>query len=82
MSNRIPCQFEFLWRLNHLSDVDRGYDTTVTSVVDDEANAALPKLRGYPGLEKQEDRHLHEFLLRDDGTPKGRVTYYITSCAI
>ncbi|KAH8989404.1 hypothetical protein EDB86DRAFT_2768802, partial [Lactarius hatsudake] len=37
--------FEFLWRLSHLSDVKRGYDTTVTSVTDDEAEAALSKLR-------------------------------------
>ncbi len=74
--------FEFLWRLNYLSDVDRGYDTTVTSVPDDEADAALLKLRAYPGLEKLKDKHLHKFLVRDDGTPKGRVKYYITSCAI
>src|SRR6266404_784025 len=59
--------FEFLWRLNHLPDVDHGYDTTVTSVADDEAKAALP---------------LHKFLVRDDSTPKGRVKYYITSGAI
>ncbi|KAI9448570.1 hypothetical protein H4582DRAFT_1799531, partial [Lactarius indigo] len=29
--------FEFLWRFNFLSDVKRGYDTTVTSVGADEA---------------------------------------------
>ena len=74
--------FEFLWRLNHLPDVDHGYDTTVTSVADDEAKAALPRLRNYPGLEKLEEKHLHKFLVRDDGTPKGRVKYYITSCVI
>ena len=73
--------FEFLWRLNHLSDVDRGYDTTVTSVSDDEANAALPKLRTYADLEQLKKEDLRKFLVRDDGTPKGRVKYYITSCA-
>jgi len=71
--------FDFLWRLNYLSDVDRGYDTTVTSVPDDEADAALLKLRAYPGLEKLEYKNLHKFLVRDDGTPKGRVKYYITA---
>src|SRR6266404_3217536 len=72
--------FEFLWRLNHLSDVDRGYDTTVTSVSDHEAKAALPKLLTYPGLEKLKKKEdLHKFLVRDDGTPEGRVKYYITA---
>ena len=28
--------FEFFWRLNFLSQVDRGYDTTVTSVTNDD----------------------------------------------
>src|SRR6267378_7143716 len=72
--------FEFLWRLNHLYHVDRGYDTTVTSVSDHEAKAALPKLLTYPGLEKLKKKEdLHKFLVRDDGTPEGRVKYYITS---
>ena len=72
--------FEFLWRLNHLSDVDCGYDTTVTSVSDHEAKAALPKLLTYPGLEKLKKKEdLHKFLVRDDGTPEGRVKYYITA---
>lgn len=34
-----------------LSDVERGYDTTVTSVNDDEVEEALSKLRNYKGLE-------------------------------
>src|SRR6266404_930493 len=71
--------FEFLWRLNHLSGADLGYDTTVTSVEIDEANAALPKLRTYPGLEKLKKENLHKFLVRDDGTSDGRIKYYITS---
>jgi hypothetical protein len=43
--------FEFFWRLNFLSPVDRGYDTTVTPVLDgdDEAKAALSELRTYKG---------------------------------
>ena len=39
--------YEFIWRLNFLSDVDRGFDITVTSVPDDEAEIALSKLRAY-----------------------------------
>ena len=55
---------------------------TAATIADDEANAALPKLRAYPGLEKLEYKNLPKFLVRDDGTPKGRVKYDITSCAI
>ncbi len=38
---------EFFWRLNFLSPVDRGYDTTVTPVMNDDgvAKATLSKLR-------------------------------------
>jgi len=45
-ANEPDTLFEFVWRLNFLSDVERGYDTTVTSVNNEqEAEAALSKLR-------------------------------------
>ncbi|KAH9020336.1 hypothetical protein EDB84DRAFT_1231763, partial [Lactarius hengduanensis] len=74
--------FEFLWRLNFLSDVKRGYDTTVTSVADDEAEAALSKLRTYQGLENVTKADLHKFLVRDDHTLNGQVKYYIAPSAV
>ncbi|KAH9174774.1 hypothetical protein EDB89DRAFT_1904348 [Lactarius sanguifluus] len=74
--------FEFLWRLNFLSDVKRGYDTTVTSVADDEAEAALPKLRTYKGLENVAKADLHKFLVRDDHTLNGQIKYFIASSAV
>ncbi|KAH9175114.1 hypothetical protein EDB89DRAFT_1848107, partial [Lactarius sanguifluus] len=63
--------FEFLWRLNFLSDVKHSYDTTVTSVADDEAT--------YRGLENVAKADLHKFLVRDDRTSNGRIEYYIPS---
>ncbi|KAH9017122.1 hypothetical protein EDB83DRAFT_192136 [Lactarius deliciosus] len=74
--------FEFLWRLNFLSDVKRGYDTTVTSVADDEAEAALSKLRTYQGLENIAKADLHKFLVRDDHTPNGQIKYFIAPSAV
>ena len=74
--------FEFLWRLNHLPDVDRGYDTTVISARGDEADTALLKLKTYPGFEDVKVEDLHKFLVRDDCTSKGRIKYYITPRAI
>lgn len=74
--------FEFFWRLNFLSDVDRGYDTTVTSVEDDEAEAALPKLRTYKGLEDVQSTDLHKFLVHDDRAADGQLSCYITPSAI
>ncbi|KAH9051970.1 hypothetical protein EDB87DRAFT_1570865 [Lactarius vividus] len=70
--------FEFLWRLNFLSDVKHGYDTTVTSVREDEAKAALSKLRTYQGLKE----HLHKFLVRNDHTLNGQIKYYIAPSAV
>ena len=35
--------FEFLWRFNHLSPIDRGHDTTASPPDDDEAELALPE---------------------------------------
>ena len=55
--------YEFIWRLNFLSDVDRGFDTTVTPVPDDEAEIALSKLRAYWGLENVERTDLHKFIV-------------------
>ncbi|KAH9008633.1 hypothetical protein EDB83DRAFT_488406 [Lactarius deliciosus] len=74
--------FEFLWRLNFLSDVKRGYDTTVTSVGDDEAEAALSKLRTYEGLEHVAKADLHKFLVRDDHTLNGQIKYFIAPSAV
>ncbi|KAH8998186.1 hypothetical protein EDB92DRAFT_2111982 [Lactarius akahatsu] len=74
--------FEFLWRLNFLSDVKRGYDTTVTSVADDEAEAALSKLRTYEGLENVAKADLHKFLVRDDHTLNGQIKYFIAPSAV
>ncbi|KAH9017118.1 hypothetical protein EDB83DRAFT_2571598 [Lactarius deliciosus] len=74
--------FEFLWRLNFLSDVKRGYDTTVTSVADDEAESALSKLRTYEGLENVAKADLHKFLVRDDHTLNGQIKYYIAPSAV
>jgi len=74
--------YEFLWRINHLSYVDRGYDTTVTSVEGDVANAALAKLITYPGLENVTKSDLYKFLVRDDHTSDGHVKYYVTAGAI
>ncbi|KAH8998184.1 hypothetical protein EDB92DRAFT_1337114 [Lactarius akahatsu] len=74
--------FEFLWRLNFLSDVKRGYDTTVTSVADDEAEAALSKLRTYQGLENVAKADLHKFLVRDDHTLDGQIKYFIAPSAV
>ncbi|KAH8977382.1 hypothetical protein EDB86DRAFT_3165665 [Lactarius hatsudake] len=74
--------FEFLWRLNFLSDVKRGYDTTVTSVADDEAEAALSKLRTYQGLENVAKADLHKFLVRDDHTLNGQIKYFIAPSAV
>ncbi|KAH9992537.1 hypothetical protein BJV74DRAFT_884660 [Russula compacta] len=74
--------FEFLWRLNFLSDVDRGYDTTVTSVGDDEAEAALSKLRTYKGLENVQRSDLHKILVHDDHATDGELRCYVTPSAI
>ncbi|KAI0245238.1 hypothetical protein BJV78DRAFT_540079 [Lactifluus subvellereus] len=74
--------FEFIWRLNFLSDVDRGFDTTVTSVADDEAEAALSKLRTYQGLENVERMDLHKFIVYDDRTMDESPRSYITPSAI
>ncbi|KAH9020337.1 hypothetical protein EDB84DRAFT_1565760 [Lactarius hengduanensis] len=74
--------FEFLWRLNFLSDVKRGCDTTVTPVADDEAEAALSKLRTYEGLENVAKADLHKFLVRDDHTLNGHIKYFIAPSAV
>ncbi|KAH9174765.1 hypothetical protein EDB89DRAFT_469874 [Lactarius sanguifluus] len=81
-STRPDILLEFLWRLNFLSDVKRGCDTTVTSVADDEAEAALSKLRTYQGLENVAKADLHKFLVRDDHTPNGQIKYYIAPSAV
>ncbi|KAH9960890.1 hypothetical protein BC827DRAFT_1384148 [Russula dissimulans] len=74
--------FEFFWRLNFLSDVDRGYDTTVTSVTDDEVEVALNKLKTYEGLENVQASDLHQFLVHDDHTTDGQPGRYIAPSPI
>ncbi|KAH9051849.1 hypothetical protein EDB87DRAFT_1826506 [Lactarius vividus] len=74
--------FKFLWKLNFLSDMKRGYDTTVTSVREDKAEAALSKLRTYQGLENVAKADLHKFLVRDDHTLNGQIKYYIAPSAV
>ncbi|KAH9953895.1 hypothetical protein BC827DRAFT_1379725 [Russula dissimulans] len=74
--------FEFFWRLNFLSDVDRGYDTTVTSVTDDEVEVALNKLKTYEGLENVQAADLHQFLVHDDHSTDGRPGRYIAPSPI
>jgi hypothetical protein len=78
---------EFFWRLNFLSPVDRGYDTTITRVMDDddEAKAALSKLRSYEGWkdgDKLKITNLYRFLVRDDCATDGQLRSYITPGAI
>jgi hypothetical protein len=78
---------EFFWRLNFLSPVDRGYDTTVTRVMDDDddAKAARSKLRTYEGWKKGENletANLYRFLVHDDRTTDGQLRSYITPGAI
>jgi hypothetical protein len=55
--------FEFLWRFNHLSAVDRGHDTTISSVEDAVAEVPLAKLRTYPRFENLKRDHLHKILV-------------------
>jgi len=68
---------EFLWRFNYLSAVDRGYDTTVSLVDNDEAEVALLKLRTYPTFENVRREHLHRVLVWDDLSPDDRPRRYI-----
>ncbi|KAH9978918.1 hypothetical protein BGW80DRAFT_1165586 [Lactifluus volemus] len=74
--------FEFIWRLNFLSDVDRGFDTTVVSVEDDEADAAVSTLKTYKGLEDVDRTDLHKFLVYDDLATDEPPRCYITPSAI
>jgi len=73
--------FEFLWRFNHLSAVDRGHDITVSYAGDDEAEVALPKLRTYPKFENLKGEHLHQILAWNDcAPPEGPRRYITPSC--
>ena len=73
--------FEFLWRFNHLSAVDRGHDTTVVPAEVDEAEVALPKLRTYPKFENVQKDHLHRILVWNDRAPNEEPRRYITPSA-
>ena len=70
--------FEFLWRFNHLSAVDRGHDITISSATDDEAELALPKLKTYPKFVNLKREHLHQILVWDDCAPSEGPKRYIT----
>ncbi|KAI0305794.1 hypothetical protein B0F90DRAFT_925244 [Multifurca ochricompacta] len=82
MGRRTKTLFEFIWRFNFLSDVDRGFDTTVTSVPDDEAEAAISKLKMYEGLEKVRKADLHKLLVCDDHATNRELRSYITPGAV
>ncbi len=71
--NQPDTLFEFFWRLNFLSDANRGYDTAVTSVEVAEAEAALSKLKSHKGLEKVQSTDLHKFLVRDNCSIDGQL---------
>ncbi|KAI0292370.1 kinase-like domain-containing protein [Multifurca ochricompacta] len=73
---------EFIWRFNFLSVVERGHDSTVTPVTDDEAEVALPKLKRYPGLENTKKADLRRFLVHDDRSADGDLRGYITPNAV
>jgi hypothetical protein len=73
--------FEFLWRFNHLSAVDRGYDTTVCPAEDDEAEAALPKLVDHLKVKNLGKEHLHRILAWDDHALDDKPRHYITPSA-
>ena len=73
--------FEFLWRFNDLSAVDRGYDTTVPLADDDGAELALPKLRTYSKFENVRKEHLHRILVWDDCSLDDCPRRYITPSA-
>jgi len=73
--------FEFLWRFNHLSPVDRGRDPTVCPADNNEAELALPKLRTYPKFENVQTEHLHTILVWDDRSPDDGPRRYITPSA-
>jgi hypothetical protein len=76
--------FEFIWRLNFLSAVECGYDTTVTSVLvdDDETEAAFSTLRTYEGLKNIEKTNLFRFRVYDDRAPDRQPRCYITPGAV
>lgn len=78
-----PHLFDFFWRLNFLSEADRGYDPTVTAVKGDtdEAKAALLKLRMHKGLKDLKgDTFLWKIWVHDDLASQPRS--YITPGAI
>ena len=77
-SNGQTEDFEFFWRFNHLSAVDRGYDTTVSLADDGEAELALPKLRTYLKFENVRKEHLHRILVWDDCSSDDGPRRYIT----
>ena len=78
-ANEPDMLLEFFWRLNFLSDAERGYDTTVTSVDNgEEAEAALSGLRKHKGLEHVQLPDLYRFFVYDDRARDGQPRSYIT----
>jgi hypothetical protein len=73
--------FEFLWRFNHLSGVDRGHDVTISPADDNEAELALPKLKKRLDFEGLKKEHLHRILVWDDCAPAEGPRRYITPSA-
>ncbi|KAI0273361.1 hypothetical protein BC834DRAFT_965905 [Gloeopeniophorella convolvens] len=75
--NEPEALLEFLWRFNFLSPADRGRDTTVLPVGEDDAERALVALKGHHGLEKTVKADLRKFLVRGDGADSNDLRYYI-----
>jgi len=73
--------FEFMWRFNHLSSIDRGHDVTVSPADDGEAEVAVPKLKMYPKFGNLKKEHLHRILVWDDHAPTLCPRRYITPSA-
>ncbi|KAI9450858.1 hypothetical protein F5148DRAFT_1152630 [Russula earlei] len=75
--------FEFIWRLNSLTFAQRGYDTTVTVLENDEGvGAAQSTLVVYKGIEKVEVEDLCQILINDDHAMDRQPKPYITSMRI
>ncbi|KAI9507089.1 hypothetical protein F5148DRAFT_1285638 [Russula earlei] len=72
--------FEFIWRLNSLTFAQHGYDTTVTSVSENNKGVgdAQSTLVVYMDVEKIEVEDLHQILVNDDHATDGQPKPYIT----
>ncbi|KAI9438425.1 hypothetical protein F5148DRAFT_1293949 [Russula earlei] len=70
---------EFIWRLNSLTFAQRGYDTTVTSVLKNDKGVgdAQSMLAVYMDVEKIEVEDLRQILVNDDHAMDGQPKPYI-----